>query len=232
MTPAFKNDEDYAVPNLIKWLSDVMNLVVKDSFYILAHSWGGCIALHYAVQYPNKVKKILLLDGGYHQKQIQYDYFARINKDELDFKPDCSLDDEIKSYEEDFDGYVFSNWNDFLEVESNNYLRWSKLLEQASMDLMKEEADGTIRFCASGGTSRGAIKSMYNFPTDLIYNKLITPILLLQATMPETWDEIRTIQVKEFQKCTGSLVKRVEATHMLHWDNPFLIVVEVIDWFK
>lgn len=29
---------------------------------------------------------------------------------------------------------------------------------------MKEEEDGTIRFCASGDTARGAIKSMYNFP--------------------------------------------------------------------
>lgn len=231
-TPAFKADEDYGIPNLIKWISDIIELFQQDSFYILAHSWGGCIALHYAAQYPEKVKKILLLDGGYHQKQIEYDYFAKVNKDQLNFKPNCSLEDEIQSYEADFDGYVFSNWDDFLEVERNNYLRWSKLLEQAAKDLMKEEADGAIRFCASGDTARGAIKSMYNFPTDAIYDKLEMPILLIQATIPESWNEIRAILVEKFQKRTNSLVKRVEATHMLHWDNPFLIADEVIDWMK
>jgi len=230
-TPAFKNDEDYGIPNLIKWVSDVIEFFEKDSFYILAHSWGGCIALHYAAQYPEKVKKILLLDGGYHQKQIQYDYFANIDKNKLDFKPNCSLEDEIKSYTADFDGYVFSNWNDFLEVERNNYLRWSKLLEQATKDLMKEE-DGIIRFCACGDTARGAIKSMYNFPTDIIYGKLETPILLMQATIPASWNEIRILLVEEFQKRTNSLVKRIEATHLLHWDNPFLIAEEVTEWMK
>lgn len=231
-TPAFENDEDYGIPNLIKWVSDVIELVEKNSFYILAHSWGGCIALHYAAQYPEKVKKILLLDGGYHIKQTQYDYFTNIDKNQLDFKPDCSLEDEIKSYTTDFDGYIFSNWNDFLEVERNNYLRWSKLLEQATKDLMKEEEDGTIRFCACGDTARGAIKSMYNFPTDVIYDKLETPILLMQATIPASWNEIRTLLVEEFQKHTDSLVKRVEATHLLHWDNPLLIAEEVIEWMK
>lgn len=230
-TSAFDNDEEYRIPNLIKWISDVIELVEKDRFYILAHSWGGCIALHYAAQYPEKVKKILLLDGGYHIKQIQYDYFKNIDQSQLKFKPDCSLEDEISSYKADFDGYVFSNWNDFLEVERNNYLRWSEGLELAAKDLMKEEA-GTIRFCASGDTARGAIKSMYNFPTDVIYDNLETPILLLQATIPASWNEIRNILVEAFQKNTNALVKKVEMSHLLHWDNPFLIAEEVIEWMK
>ncbi|WP_185903800.1 hypothetical protein [Hathewaya massiliensis] len=58
------------------------------------------------------------------------------------------------------------------------------------------------------------------------------PILLLQATIPASWNEIRTILVEEFQKRTNSLVKRVEATHLLHWDNPCLIADEVIEWMK
>lgn len=231
-TPAFENDEDYGIPNLIKWVSDVIKLLNRDNFYILAHSWGGCIALHYAAKYPKKVKKILLLDGGYHQKQTIYDYFKKIDKEKLNFKPDCSLEEEIKSYEEDVNGYVVSNWNDFLEVERNNYLRWSELLEKASKDLMKEEEDGTIRFCACGDTARGAIKSMYNFPTNEIYKKLETPILLIQATFPESWAEIRNILVEEFEKNVNCLVKKVEATHLIHWDNPFFVVEEIMEWMK
>ena len=232
-TPAFKNDEDYGIPNLIRWVSKVIESIEKDNFYLMAHSWGGCIALHYAAQYPERVNKILLLDGGYHIKQFQYDYFAKVDKKHLSFKPDCSLEEEIQSYETDFNGYIFSSWDDFLYVERNNYLRWSELLEQASKDLMKEEEDGKIRFCASGDTARGAIKSMYNYPTNLLYNKLEVPILLLQSTLPESWREIRTLQVKKFEKGMNTVVKIIEGTtHLLHWDKPELIAEEVIRWMK
>ncbi len=131
---------------------------------------------------------MMLLDGGYHLKQFSYEYFSNLDKTKLSIKPDCSLEEEIQSYDEDFEGDVFSNWEDFLEAEKNSYLRWSELLKEAAKDLMKVEQDGKIKFCASGDTARGAIKSMYNFPTNVIYNNLDLPILLLQATLPEGWD--------------------------------------------
>lgn len=231
-SPAFKKDAEYGIPNLINWISKVIEIIEKDSFYLLAHSWGGCIALHYAAQYPEKVKKILLLDGGYHIKQFEYDYFAKIDKEQLAFEPNCSLEEEIQAYETDFNGDIFPNWKEFLDTERNNYLRWSELLENAAKDLMKEE-NGKVRFRASGDTARGAIKSMYNYPTNLLYNKLKIPILLLQATLPESWDEVRTLEVKEFQKGTNAVVKRIEGTtHLLHWDKPNLIAEEVISWMK
>ena len=65
MTPAFKNDEDYAIPNLTQWVLYVVELFGKDSFYLMAHSWCGCIALHFSALYPEKIRKILLLDGAY-----------------------------------------------------------------------------------------------------------------------------------------------------------------------
>lgn len=232
MTPAFEKDEDYEIPNLIQWISDVISLLEKDSFYLMAHSWGGCIALHFLVQYPDKIKKLLLLDGGYHIKQNQYDYFSRLDKSKLSFKPDCSLNEEIKTYEVDFDEYVFGNWSDFLSVEKNNYLRWSDLLEIASRDLMKED-NCKIRFCASGDTARGAIKSMYNYPTNVLYDKINTPILLLVATLPQSWMEIRHLQVEKFKTITNSKVKEIHGTtHLMHWDKPVVIEEYARDFFK
>lgn len=232
MTPAFKNDEDYAIPNLIQWILDVIRLLKIDSFYLMAHSWGGCIALHFLAQYPEKIKKVLLIDGGYHIKQYQYKYFSEIDKSKLSFKPDCSLEEEIKTYEIDFDGYVFDKWSDFLEEEKNNYLRWSGLLEIASRDLMKED-NGKIRFCASGDTARGAIKSMFNYPTNVLYSKINTPILLLVATLPESWMEIRNLQIEEFKTISSSIVKKVyETTHLMHWDKPVVIEEYARTWFK
>lgn len=231
-TPPFEREEDYGIPNLMNWLSKVISVFEKGSFFVMAHSWGGCVALHYAAKFPEKVKKILLIDGGYHVKQMQYDYFSNKELNETSIKPLCSLEDEIRFYEADFDGYVFSCWDDLLKVEKNNYLRWSKLMEQAVKDLMMEEEDGTIRFCVSGDTARDILISMNNFPISALYGMLHIPIMLLQATLPEFYDEVRTIQVKEFQKGTSAIVKRIEATHLLHWDNPFIVAEEAVSWMK
>jgi len=40
-------------------------LDIKD-FYLLAHSWGGQIAMYYYSKYFSNVKKMLLIDGSYH----------------------------------------------------------------------------------------------------------------------------------------------------------------------
>lgn len=71
-TPAFNSDEEYSVPNLLEWLSNVIESIKEGQFYLMCHSWGGCVGLHYAAKYPDKVKKVLLIDGGYHDKRFSY----------------------------------------------------------------------------------------------------------------------------------------------------------------
>lgn len=128
---------------------------------------------------------------------------------------------------------MFANWDDFLEVEKKNYLRWSDYKEIAARDLMKEEPDGSVRFHTSGVTARGAIKSMYYYPISDLADQIAAPILLLQATLPEGRKEVRTLQVNIFQKQTNAVVKAIEGTtHLLHWNDPYRVVEEVIDWFK
>lgn len=230
-TDPFLKAEDYGIPYLIPWLATIIDRFAPKRFYLMAHSWGACLALHYTVRYPTRVQKLLLIDGGYHQKQAMYDYFMKADSTKLDFKTSCSLAEEIAEYEADFDGYVFSNWQDFLRVEHDNYSRWSPLIEEAARDLMREDSDGFIRFCASGATAKAAILSMNQYPTSPIFSKIHTSILLLQATLPPSWNEIRTLMVQDFQRQTNSVVKRIEASHLIHWDNPFLVARETQDWF-
>lgn len=210
----------YEISNLIPWINECLSLLGYTNFNILAHSWGGDIALHYAAMYPKQVKKILLIDGGYYIKHMQYEYI------------NTSLKDEIDAYEKDFDGYIFSNWDDFIKIEENAYMRYSPLLKKASMDLMKEE-DGVIKFIASGAVAKSAILSMYNSPTSLIFNKLSNDILLLQSTLPENWLKCRQYLSSFFLKNTNVIVKEIKnVTHMMHWDNPKVVAEELVQYFK
>lgn len=225
-TPEFDKEENYEMPNMIRWVDKVISHILEHSFYLLAHSYGADIALHYLCAYPSKVIKTLLLDGGYYIKSDLYAY--RDSKSESI----CSLQHEIDYYISDFDDYCFDTLEEHIEVEKSYYIRWSDLLEEASKDLIRIEK-GKYRWHTNGFTAKGAIKSMYHYPPNSIYDKLPKPVYLLQSTLPESMIEIRTILVDRFINSTGSSIKRIEgASHLLHWDKPYEVVKVVLYWFK
>lgn len=225
-TPEFEKEENYEMPNMISWVDKVISNISEHSFYLLAHSYGADIALHYLCAYPSKVIKTLLLDGGYYIKTELYAYMA--SKSESI----SSLQREIDYYISDFDDYCFDTLEEHIEVEKSNYLRWSNLLEEASKDLIRIEK-GKYRWHANGFTATGVIKSMYQYPTNSIYDKLPKSLYLLQSTLPESMIEIRKILVDKFVNSTGSRIKRIEgASHLLHWDMPNEVVKEVLYWFR
>ncbi len=224
-TPAFEKEEDYKMDRMVKWMDKLLANITTERFFILAHSWGADIALHYTSLYPLKVKKALFLDGGYYIKSEKYTFEASRNGS-ID-----SLQKELDYYYKDFDDYCFDSIEEHIEVEKSNYSRWSSLLEAASKDLVVENS-GRFRYHAKGFTAASAIKAMFLSPPDSVYNKLLVPTYLLQSTLPESMDEIRTTLAKKFEHATNSKVKKIAgAGHMLHWDKPNEVVHEILSWF-
>jgi len=192
----------------------------------LSHSWGADIALHYMSIHPSKVIKAMLLDGGYYIKTDIYTY-RKSKSGRID-----SLQKEIDYYIKDFDEYCFETIQEHIEVERNNYTRWSCLLEEATEDLIRSER-GKYKYHANSFTATGAIKSMYYYPPNSIYKKLPNSIYLLQSTLPQEMTEIRETLVEKFKSSTGTKVKKIEGTsHMIHWDKPNEVVEEILYWFK
>lgn len=211
---------------MVKWVDKIISNITKNRFFILAHSWGADIALHYMSTYPLKVMKVMLLDGGYYIRKDLNEY--RASRSEVI----NSLKTEIDYYVKDFDEYCFDTLQEHIELEKGNYDRWSSLLEQASGDLIRIE-DGKFKYHAKGCTSTAAIKSMYLHPTDSIYDKLPNSIYLLQSTLPESMGEIREVLVRKFKSNTRAKTKRiVGAGHLIHWDKPEEVAEEILNWFK
>lgn len=224
-TPEFNKEEDYKMPNMVRWINKVISKVTEDDFYLLGHSYGADIALHYLYTYPSKVIKTMLLDGGYYLKNEWYAYQTSISGDIT------SLQSEIDYYIKDFDEYCFNTVEEHIEVEKSNYIRWSNLLEEASKDLVKL-VKGKYKWHANGFTAAGAIKSMYHYPPNSIYDKLPKSIYLLQSTLPYSMNEYRDNLAELFKNSTDCKLKKIEgAGHFIHWDKPNEVVREVISWF-
>ncbi len=111
----FINYEDYHIPNLVNWIDKIVSKLGFKEFYLLSHSWGAQIALFFLRSYPEKVIKMLMLDGGYHIHKIYHEYN---NKNNL---PLSNEQEEIEFYIDDFDNYIFPTLGKFMESERSAY---------------------------------------------------------------------------------------------------------------
>lgn len=210
-TPPFSESDKYEYPTLALWLNRILDILEIKKFYFLSHSWGSFVSLYYLIEFPERVIDTILIDGGYQTKR----------------RGDKSMEQEISYYEKDFDEYVFNNWDDFFKSEKEAYSRWSPLLEVAVGDL-GIELNNKVFWHARGSTARHIIKAMHKHETEDIYEQLPGHIPLLRATLPKELDEKRTITAEIFKQKARGHVKLIEkTTHMLHWDNPDVVVEEI-----
>lgn len=210
-TSPFQEPEEYEMPSIVKWLNNLLNIIEVKNFYFLSHSWGSFVALFYLVEYPKKVKGSILIDGGYQSKRLQQQ----------------SMDDEVNYYEKDFEEY-FNSWDEFLnDAVYGNVSRRSSLLDIAAKDLVLEK-DNKYYWHARGKTAGNIIKAMHKHEIQDIYERLPSNILLLRATLPTNQDNYRNLTSNIFKQKVGGVVKLIpNTTHMLHRDNPDIVVEEI-----
>lgn len=174
---------------------------------------------------------MVLLDGGYHHGRMNADYFAELYKGAKEGEcPPRSLEEEITHYEKDFDEYIFDSKEAFIQSEKMVYTRWSRLIERAVYELMREE-DNKVKWHATGDTARGVIKFQYTVYKTLKYHKIKSDILLLYCDLPDDYLEIRELQIAEFKKHIDITTKLYTDTgHLMHWDRPEEIAEDVLNW--
>jgi pimeloyl-ACP methyl ester carboxylesterase len=210
-TPPFREAKNYEMPQLAMWINHLLDNLEIEKFYFLSHSWGSFVSLYYLLQYPERVKGTILIDGGYQTKR----------------RMEQSMEEEVTYYVKDFEEYAFDTWEQFLNVEKEAYTRWSPLMEVAVKDLALEK-NNKIYWHVRGLTAKYIIEAMHKHETEDIYGKLPSNILLLRATLPKEQDLYRDKAAKIFEQETGGTVKLIHnTTHMLHWDKPDAVVEEI-----
>ncbi|MFI8709179.1 alpha/beta fold hydrolase [Bacillus sp. NPDC077411] len=210
-TSPFEQAEEYEMPRLATWLNDLLDRLEIGQFYFLSHSWGSFLSLFYLAEYPERVKGSILIDGGYQTKRLK----------------EQTMEEEIAYHEKDFEEYVFDDWKGFFKSEKEAYTRWSPLIEMAVKDLGLEK-NNKVCWHARGITAGNIIKAMHKHETADIYENLPSNIILLRATLPSSMDEYRDKTANIFEQKTSGTVKQIpNTTHLLHWDNPEVVVEEI-----
>jgi pimeloyl-ACP methyl ester carboxylesterase len=213
-SPLYKED-DYLFSSLARWYDKVFDYLQLKEFYILGHSWGADVALHYAKAAPDKVKGVILLDGGF-----TYPVFQK----EMTFQT------AYNGWSTYMDHAKFTSWRE-VENEFKNYTKaWNTIHEQSlSSIFIKQEKYELI---ASKYTILSIIKAFFKEPFTSTYPLIKSPLLLIHATEPNELNEARSkgiAQIKQDIK-NATIISMEDTGHMLQWDKPKEVGNEVIKW--
>lgn len=68
--------------NYVEWLNDFIKILNLEKVYLLGHSFGGRVAIKFAVKYPEKISKLVLYEaaGIKHPKTFSQSLFFLISK--------------------------------------------------------------------------------------------------------------------------------------------------------
>jgi pimeloyl-ACP methyl ester carboxylesterase len=226
-------DTDFDPQYIIPWVEEAINKLSDESYYLLGHSFGATVAAHLCTSSSRKVKKMILLDGAYHDSKFAYEYNTKLYElGKLSYKPFSCLEDEVNYYIDDFDNYIFDEYEQAVQTELNNHSRNNEFIREAIEELIVESREG-YRWHASGKTAKKALKFQYNSQKTIEFEKINVPVLLIYSKQPFELVECRELQINEFKSKFDLVVKAYEnAGHMIHYDEPKLLAKDIRSFFS
>ncbi|MFJ7669169.1 alpha/beta fold hydrolase [Lysinibacillus sp. NPDC097195] len=216
--PALTEETAYLPSNVIVLLEKLISQQLGNkNFYLIGHSFGADLALHYAATFPEQIKGIILLDGGY------------LSSQDLGM----TLETELQNIANFCNDVRFPSWDAFLQSEKEELSRWSPQLEAASRAQVRE-MNGEIRLAISTFTAQSLIKGLDADPFGTKLNRVECPILLLSATKPVELEDVRSKSIKVFQtKLKHVHVDPVpNAGHDIFRDAPEQVAEKLKDWLE
>ena len=214
----FHEQSEY-MDDAVGWFREITEQVSKDlSFFLVGHSLGAEIALKFAVTFPDLVKGVILLDGGYIQNE--------------DIAADLATD--LKQVQEFYKSYQFSSWESYLEHEKAYYQRWSDVVQRAALAKMTEDEDKRIISKTKLSTYEAAIKSLHIYPSKVIYSEVECPILLLRSSLPEASNAMKEVAAKRLIRAASDATDQIipNTGHNLHIDAPQEIANRIRKWIE
>lgn len=225
-------ETDYSPGFLIPWLDEVIEHMKCKKIYILAHSWGATVATHYCAEYPEKVIKMILLDGAYHDSEIGYAQKTKLYEEGvISYKPFGCYEDEVAYYKADFDDYIFDSFESAVSTELENHNRTNKFIEKTIEDLIVKR-NNLYGWHANGRSAEKALSFQYHSQKTLDYDAFKTPTLLIYAGCPKEEMAIREHQIELFRQRVEIEIKMYEkAGHMIHYDEPYKLIEDIVKYF-
>lgn len=206
--------QDYLFSTIADYYKHIFDNVVGKPFYLLGHSWGGDTALHFASRYPEDVKGLILLDGGFTFPHYQ---------------EDMTFQKAYEGWKEFIEQFSFENKEDIYEVYKTYTTRWNSYLENMTLAAFTKESPYRLR--AGKSVVLPIIEAFFEEPFYRAYEGIQSPVMLIHASNPAELEGAREKGIRTLKEKVGDVeVHRKTGGHNLHWDDPDAIAGMVKDF--
>ncbi len=213
--PPMANEEDYWPTMMAGRISELIDSLEFTEVFLVGHSWGAHLALYVAGLYPETIKGLILLDGGYFQQDTA----------------GKSLEQQLENIDAFTENVRYPSWEAFIESEKADSPRWSKEIEMGRRAQVTE-VDGEIRLAISPFSAKAIIRGIYKEQTANIFPKVQCPVLLMRSTLPKEAEIDRRKAIDCLMKeLPQAVVQAIPNTsHDIYRDAPEKVVSGINEW--
>lgn len=215
-SPLLDVEQDYMFSSLARRIYRVIQKITNDSIYLLGHSWGADLALHFTKIYPNMIRGVILIDGGY------------VFPEQVDGMTEVKA---LVGWQEYIDSSKYSSWDEVVKEYQNYTTRqWDSQLDLTITSNFEKVNDYYV-LKADRFSILSTIKAFYKEPCSTTYDSLECPVVLFHATIPSA-DASRNKGIEKVKKGIKNIkVIGIDNTmHNIHWDCPEIVANEILLW--
>ncbi len=195
---------DYLFSTLTGYYKTIFDRLIGKPFYLLEHSWGGDTALHYASHFPQYVKGLILLDGGFTFPHYQ---------------EDMTYKKAYEGWRGFISGFSFDDHSEIVNIYKTYTSRWNPQLEYMALASFTKESP--YRLIAGASVVLPIIEAFFKEPFYRAYEGIQSPVMLIHASEPVEQEDARKRGTRILrEKISDIEIHRKTGGHNLHWDDP------------
>lgn len=166
-----KPDSGYDWATIASDLDAILNALKINRAVLAGHSWGGNVAVQYAVDHPDRVSGLVLIDGG----------FLQIG-DRLDWPT-------VEKFLEppDLIGMPVDEFRASMKMWMDS--AWSPEAEAITLQNFEVRADGTIAPRLQKSNHMQVVRALWEHRPSELWARVACPVLMIPAVAPEPHDE-------------------------------------------
>ncbi len=184
----------------------IQSLDFTQPLVLAGQSWGGNVALDFAVRYPRRLRGLVLVDGGFIELGAQPDAtWERVSRD-MRPPPLAGL-----------------RYDDIAARLRTMQPEWSEAGVQATMGNFERFEDGTIRPWLSLDRHLQILRALWEHRPSQLYARVEVPTLMaVAATDDETWTARKraALAIAESNLPNGRVVWFEQTAHDIHVHRP------------
>jgi pimeloyl-ACP methyl ester carboxylesterase len=166
-----KPDSGYDFSTITSDLDAILKALQIDRGVLAGHSWGGNVALQFAVDQPNRVGGLVLIDGGFLQVGDRMDWPAT---EKMLEPPDLS-------------GMPMDDFRAGMKMWMG--AAWSPDTEAITLQNFEVRADGTIAPWLRKANHMQVVRAIWEHRPSDLWTQVQCPVLMIPAVASEPHDE-------------------------------------------